>query len=761
MEPIKILHLEDSALDARLVKATLAAAKLSCEIRLVGSERQYIEELRNADLDVILADFNVEDFDGSEALSLAMNLRPDLPFIFVSGSMGEEAAVDTLRSGATDYVLKQNLARLAPSVDRAIREARERQAQRRMQEAVRLSERKYRELFEKTKDAILISSVDGKIIDANPAAAELLGYPLEELLRLESAAILYAKPETRQQVQQTLQRQGFLHSCEIELKRRDGRMLRVLSTVTAERKQNGQVSAYHTICHDITEQRRLEQELQQAQKMEAIGRLAGGVAHDFNNLLTVILGHGNLAASALPRGSPLLLNLQEVERAAERAAGLTRQLLTFSRKQVIQPRLLNLNSIVSNTETMLRRLIGEHVEMVLSLDPELGQINADPIQMEQIILNTAINARDAMVDGGKLIIETCSVAVEVVPPGASAAPGPYALLSVSDTGCGMEPETLSHIFEPFFTTKGEMGTGLGLATVFGIVKQSGGFITADSRAGFGTTFKMYFPRTSDKTEEQARPTSPILPATETVLLVEDDDPLRDLTRAELEHRGYNVLAAANGQEALAVVESYPQRIDLLLTDVIMPGMSGKDVAEEVAKLRPDIVTVYMSGYTDDVIGTHDLRGNEINFVEKPFTLEGLHEKLRESLKSARGPRRRILVVSNDHAACAKLCEDFQRAGHSAFHARNRVEATKMLARLEIDLVAVELAGEFADDVIREIRREWPAVKIVAVSEAAASRDFTLRSYPDLAFAQKPINSSSLLQLLSHAPMEMENGRANH
>jgi nitrogen-specific signal transduction histidine kinase/ActR/RegA family two-component response regulator len=390
------------------------------------------------------------------------------------------------------------------------------------------------------------------------------------------------------------------------------------------------------LVNDVTERKQLEEQLRQSQKMEAVGQLAGGVAHDFNNLLTAITGYSELTLRWLPEDSAMRHNVLEIKKAGERAASLTRQLLAFSRRQVLQPVVLDINSLVTDVSKMLRRLVGEDIEFITLLRPEAGRINADPGQIEQVLMNLVVNARDAMPRGGKLIIETANVELDEAYADRHVAvnPGSYVMLAVSDTGTGMDEETRARIFEPFFTTKEEgKGTGLGLSTVYGIVKQSGGNVWVYSEVGRGTTFKIYLPRVAEDTQEQvpAVEREELLRGTETILLTEDEGLVRRLVREALETYGYTVLETTSGGEAISACEGYDGPIHLLVTDVIMPGMDGRELANELTRLRPEMRVLFMSGYTDDAIVHHGVLDADMPFLQKPFSPDDLARKVREVL----------------------------------------------------------------------------------------------------------------------------------
>jgi nitrogen-specific signal transduction histidine kinase/CheY-like chemotaxis protein len=400
-----------------------------------------------------------------------------------------------------------------------------------------------------------------------------------------------------------------------------------------------------SLVQDVTERVVLEDRLRQSQKMEAVGRLAGGVAHDFNNLLTVILGYTQLLMDGLPPGSRMAEGTAQIKSAADRAAGITRQLLAFSRKQVRSPRLIDLNNVMLNLDTMLRRLIGEDIEVFTVPATDLGTVKADPGQIEQVLMNLALNARDAMPNGGKLTLETSNIQLDetYAHEHQPVEPGRYVMLAVSDTGVGMSPETLAHIFEPFYTTKEPgKGTGLGLSTVYGVVKASGGYVWVYSELGQGTTFKIYLPRVDQPAQPLSGENRPsgIQRGTETILLVEDDPQLNQLASSVLAHCGYRVLTAANPEEGLAVCRNHPHEIHLLVTDVVMPKMNGRQLAEEVARIRPSVKLLYVSGYTSNAIVHYGVLDAGLWFLPKPFSLAALVAKVREVLDAPGDGRNR-------------------------------------------------------------------------------------------------------------------------
>ena len=511
---------------------------------------------------------------------------------------------------------------------------------RRAEQALRSSEERYREIFEGSLDTVFISTPEGHLLDINPAGLRLLGYDSKEELLQVDIEELYVDPEVRQSALDKLGQQGFVRDFELRLRRQDGSQVTVLETTAAVRSESGDLYALRGMLRDVSEQRALEEQLLRSQRMEAVGRMAGGVAHDFNNLLTVINGRSDLLRSQLEPGSPLVAEVDEIKAAGDRAAALTRQLLVLSRRRSTSPQAINLNDLVQNMENLLRRSIGEQVELVAHFDQSLANVKADPGQMEQVILNLALNARDAMPRGGRLVIDTANVTVS---PGSALAlygldPVPYVFLRFEDSGTGIDPGIRGQIFEPFFSTKDPAeGTGLGLATVYGIVQQSNGHIRVDSEPGRGACFEVYLPAVSEPVEpvqeEVVEPSSPS--GSETVLLVEDEAAVRGLLRRFMDGKGYRVLEAADGEEALKVVESEAGQIDLLLTDLVMPGMGGFELAHRLEAKLPDVRILFMSGYSEgaEAFFNSGLVSDAKNFLQKPFSTDLLAQRLREVLDS--------------------------------------------------------------------------------------------------------------------------------
>jgi signal transduction histidine kinase len=527
--PLQLLLVEDSEDDAHLTLLALRKSGFDVSFERVETRETMKAALLARAWDVIVSDYSMPTFSAPEAFETLTQTGFDIPFLIVSGTVGEETAVQAMRMGVNDYLLKGSLHRLGPAIEREVRDCASRRARRQAEEG-------------------------------RTRAETSLG--------------------------------------------------------------------------------EAEAQLRQAQKMEAVGRLAGGVAHDFNNLLTIILSYASFAIDAVKPADPLHDDLSAIKRAAERAADLTRQLLAFSRQQVLQPKVLDLGQVVRGVEPMLSRLVGEDVTVTVLPADARGQstckVHADPGQLEQVIMNLVVNARDAMPRGGQITIETSNVILdaEYSAQHVNVQPGAYVMLAITDTGSGMDKATIARIFEPFFTTKPkDQGTGLGLSTVYGIVKQSGGDIWVYSELDGGTTFKVYFPRTERSDIEELAPVAlRSLRGTETVLVVEDEDEVRSIMCAVLRRHGYTVLEAENGGEALLICEKFSARIDLLVTDVIMPRMSGRELVERLLPVRPTMKVLFVSGYTENAILHHGVLDSGVCFLQKPITPAALSTKVRDVLQ---------------------------------------------------------------------------------------------------------------------------------
>jgi PAS domain S-box-containing protein len=512
------------------------------------------------------------------------------------------------------------------------------------QEGLRRSESNFRSLVTHAPYGICRCDARGHLVEVNPTLVQSLGYEAASDLIGRNLSTLYANGQDWFALADYLRTHAEFHELTAEWTRKDG-------TATAMRLSGRAISdeshnvTFEIYTEDVTERRVLEQQLRQSQKMEAIGRLAGGIAHDFNNLLMVISGYSEFLLERLGPDPELRGPAKEISSASERATSLTRQLLAFSRKQMLTPKVLDLNGVVTESLKMLTRLIGEDIDLVMIPASELGPVKADPGQIEQVIMNLAVNARDAMPRGGRLTIETANVTLDeaYARMHAPVQPGDYTMLAITDTGVGMDSETQSRIFEPFFTTKGMKGTGLGLSTVYGIVKQSGGYIWVYSELGKGTSFKIYLPHvTADEAGIVEQPVvtsaTPTETPRETILVVEDELNLRRLTRQFLDNQGYNVLEAGDGAAAVQICVAHQGTIHLLLTDVIMPGMNGRELAQRVSEIRPNMKVLYMSGYTENAIGQNGTLDAGIKLLQKPFTLHALKATVREVLDQTTLPQ---------------------------------------------------------------------------------------------------------------------------
>jgi two-component system, cell cycle sensor histidine kinase and response regulator CckA len=622
---LSILVVDDDAQMLRTITDILRLRGYSSTVAGTGREALDLTRGMKDAPAVALVDLQLPDMDGIELIGRLREIAALTEVVILTGNASIDSAVRALREDSNDYLVKPvQPDHLVGTIERAG----ERWQRRRAEVGMRESEERLHLIFDHVSDALFIANDSGRILDANPAACALTSQPLSKLKTLTMSQVI---PESTRMVAGHSLNGGGDAADHSRFESRqggiDGRVLDVRSATFAPG-----VLVYTV--RDLTRQRKLENQLLQAQKMEAVGQLAGGVAHDFNNLLTVIMSYSSLLLSDEETAESVKGDIQEISNAAERAASLTRQLLAFSRKQVLQMRAVNVNEIVANVEKMLHRLIGEDISLTTRLARDLALIRADPSQLEQVLLNLAVNARDAMPAGGDLIITTdnAELSDEQLDRHLGASAGSYVMLSVTDTGGGMTKEVQRRLFEPFYTTKeAGKGTGLGLATVHGIVKQSGGDVYVYSEVGHGTTFKVYFPRLSESAEADICPAeNPAIPpgGSETLLLAEDDDVLRALGARVLGALGYKVLVARTGAEALRIVAEYDGTIDLIATDVVMPGMNGSHLVEKVLEARPGIRVLFMSGYTDDEVMRRGVIDGQTAFLQKPFTPDLLAQKVR-------------------------------------------------------------------------------------------------------------------------------------
>jgi PAS domain S-box-containing protein len=754
---IRVLLLEDNPADAELSLRQLRRAGFKVDHDLATTSSEFIERVRSRSYDIILADYRLPDCTGVDAFQRLRSEGFSTPFILVSGTLGDDVAVECIKIGITDYVIKDRLQRLPVAVQRALAEYKALQERRRIEGELKESEKHYRLLFETNphpmwvfdaesfeilevneaallnygysrseflsmtildlrpredvpqvrrsvesrrhgrlagerwrhykRDGTLIdveitshdilfhsrqailaqaqditerkrneeklrlseerfskafrssplaitisTKADGRFVDVNEAFQRMTGFGWQELVGHSTIELsIWALPDERRKMIELLERDGQISTFETVVNSKTGGKRSV--QISAEPISLNGTACILAVTNDVTEAKSLEAQFRQAQKMEAVGRLAGGIAHDFNNMLSVVTGYSELALDQLEPESPVRQRLTQIKGAAHRAAALTRKLLAFSRQQVLQPTILDLNTVVKDLRDMLQRVLSEDTSLRFELGSSLGYVNADRAQFEQVLMNLAVNARDAMATGGEIVIETANVDLDDLYAAThpTLVPGPYVLLSFSDTGCGMDSQTLSKIFEPFYTTKPQgKGTGLGLAMVYGFVQQSGGHIWVYTEPAKGTTFKIYLPRvngTTDTTTETA-PHSPSTRGWETILVVEDEAALRDLTAELLESAGYKVLKAEDGRSAQEIAAQTQQSIDVLLTDIILPVMSGVELAAQLRAIRPNLKVLYMSGYAGSQTSRHGVGENEA-FVEKPFTKDSLLRRVRD------------------------------------------------------------------------------------------------------------------------------------
>jgi PAS domain S-box-containing protein len=641
--------LEDDPDFSELIGSLLNKEGIGAELILVGTREEYEEALVKGNFDIVLADYLLPGYSGLEALKFFRQRCHETPFLLVSGTIGEQAAIESLRSGATDYVLKQWPDRLIPALRRAVQEAGERKQRRQAETELHRREKYFQALTENTLDVLTILNREGIYLYNSPSLKRVLGYEPKALVGQNAFTLIHSDDlaKTQQAFAEAIAHPERTVRIEFRFRHADGSW-RYLEAVGQSHLEDPEIGGVVVNSRDSSDRkkaeaelRELEDQLRQSQKMEAIGQLAGGVAHDFNNILTIIHGHASLLVqNAGLTGTPAR-SAQQIIAAAERAAALTRQLLTFSRRQVMQPRRLNVNEVVSNMTSMLGRILGEDIALQVNYFPQSAIIQADPGMIEQVLLNLAVNSRDAMPQGGLLTISISVVEVEAnrctTQSGARA--GKFVCLIVSDCGCGIAPQNLPRIFEPFFTTKEVgKGTGLGLATVYGIVKQHQGWIEVDSKLNQGANFRVYLPclEAESGVKGQASSEDGIRGGKETILVVEDEDPVRALVCELLAAHGYRVIQAESGARALELWNSYRQGVDLVLTDLVMPHrMNGRQLAEKLWTEQPDLKVIFTSGYSAEVVGKEFILQPGLNYLQKPYSPAGLLGKVRDCLDSGK------------------------------------------------------------------------------------------------------------------------------
>ena len=643
---LRILHLEDEPDFSDLVRTLLERDGFKVDLRLVDNLADFQAALTTGTFDAVLADYMLPTCNGIQALATARAKIPETPFLLVSGTIGEQAAIESLKSGATDYVLKLWPERLVPAIRRAVQEAEERRQRKQFETELFRREKYFRTLTENALDIVTVLNREGIYLYNSPSLQRVLGYAPENLIGKNAFTLVHPEDLARTQeiFGQAIKDPHTPVQVEFRFRHQDGSW-RYLEAVGQSHVEDPAIAGVVINSRDISDRKQAEAELResemqlrQAQKMEAIGQLAGGVAHDFNNILTVIHGHASLLMAKAKLSGDNARSAQQIAQAAERASALTRQLLTFSRRQMIQPRPLDLNEVVLNLAKMVGRILGEDIALQLQYLPEPAVVLADPGMLDQVLLNLVVNAREAMPKGGSLQIAVERVQVDARQlahhPGARS--GAFLCLAVSDTGCGISAENLRHIFEPFFTTK-ELGrgTGLGLATAYGIIKQHQGWIEVESQVGRGTGVRVFLAPAAQTVPlpEPAAPDKTVRGGKETILVVEDEAPVRELVCNLLAGFGYTVVQAESGSKALEQWEKSRDRIDLLMTDLVMPDrMSGRELAERLWAERPALKVIFTSGYHADIVGKDLARPRRgLSYLQKPYEPAKLAVAVRDCL----------------------------------------------------------------------------------------------------------------------------------
>ena len=630
-KPFKILFVEDVPTDVELAKRMLKKEGLNFIYKVVETEEAFRNTLSEFNPDVIISDYSMPTFDGMSALKIARSMPDFYPFILLTGSINEETAVTCMKAGANDYIIKEHIARLPFAVVEAINKSLAIAEKEKIANTLLESERKFRSIFyNHSAVKMIVDPENGNIVEANKAAAEFYGWSIGEL---ESMNIMQLKNSPPDQVLESMNKvmSGDKANCFFQHKQAGGSTADV--ELFCSKVQFNNKDFLHVIVHDITEQNRLKEQLRQSQKLESIGRLAGGMAHDYNNILTVILNYSELALTKLKPGDTVYSYIGEIKNAAERSNRITSQLLTFARSQSYNPQVLDLNSTIEDMLNMLTSLIGESIELEWRPAENLWLTKIDPSHVDQILANLCVNAKDAIDGDGKIKIETRNLSIDQdsFKNNSQIIPGDYIVLTISDNGCGMDEETQKNIFEPFFTTKEHgKGTGLGLSTIYGIVKQNDGFISVNSEVDKGTAFDIYLKRAYDlpETKNNKKEDSIKMTKNKTILIVDDEAAITKAASEILKSFGYNVLTATCTNDAVKTAEEYDDNINVLITDMIMPDMNGKELADKISHIYPEIKTLFISGYYSDILSSQ----NEEYFLQKPFSMNELANKVGMILK---------------------------------------------------------------------------------------------------------------------------------
>jgi two-component system, cell cycle sensor histidine kinase and response regulator CckA len=638
-KPLRVLIAEDDPNDLELCLRSLKKSGLGFEAQTASTRDEFVRKLGEACFDVVISDYRMKGWTGMDALASVRERAPQTPVILLTGTLGDELAVECLKLGVTDYILKENMTRLPSALRRAREETEMRAAEMQAIAALRESEARYRGLVNNATYGIYWVTGNGDLLFVNPALVRMLGYQSEQdLLSIGNSHLFYADPGVRDRVHSEYDRNGRVDTV-VEWRRKDGKIISVRLNGRTVIDPSREEPCVEVIVEDVTNRLQLEKQLVQAQKFEAIGQLAGGIAHDFNNMIGAIIGWADLGTEETDPGSRIHRHFEKVRQQADRAAALTKQLLAFARRQILEPRSIDLNQVTVEALSLLENVIGSNIEIGASLAPDLAIVRADPVQIEQVLMNLCINARDAMPDGGSLKVETCNIILDhafcTLEP--QARPGDYAVLSVTDTGTGMDRATLDRIFEPFFTTK-ELGkgTGLGLATVYGIVTQHGGFMQVSSELGSGTTFRAYFPASTEAPRtEVACDADPMRRGSETILIAEDHEALRQVAHETLARLGYHVISAVDGEEAVHKFVANSRRVDLALLDVMLPKLSGTEVFARIREENPELPVILSTGYSPDISQLDRVRQRGLPILQKPYSPHELARRVRETLDQRR------------------------------------------------------------------------------------------------------------------------------